>query len=140
MAPRSVDDVEFTRLLLDQLADKWTVRIMWAYCPDMEPIRFNDLKRRVDGITQKVLSQHLRRLERTGILERRVVSTRPLAVEYAVTALGLTLREPISMLYGWARAHSAEVRAFQDATDSEVASFVGLPTSGTQDRIGPPEL
>lgn len=113
----SANDIEFTRLVLDQLASKWTIRIMWAYCPDMEPIRFNDLKRRVDGITQKVLSQHLQRLERNGILERRVVSTRPIAVEYAVTPLGHTLREPVSMLYRWAKEHSAEVRASQEATD-----------------------
>lgn len=117
MTENRMDDAEFTRQVLDQLADKWTIRIMWAYCPDMAPIRFNELKRRAEGITQKVLSQQLRRLERNGILERRVVSTRPIAVEYAVTDLGLTLREPVSMLYRWAREHAGQVRACQEATD-----------------------
>ena len=117
MAENRIDDIEFTRQVLDQLADKWTIRIMWAYCPDMEPIRFNELKRRVDGITQKVLSQQLRRLERNGLVERRVTSARPIAVEYAVTDLGLTLREPVSMLYRWAREHAEQVRASQEATD-----------------------
>lgn len=107
------DDAEFTRLVLDQLADKWTMRIMWAYCPDMQPIRFNDLKRRVHGITPKVLSDHLRRLERSGILERRIVSTRPFAVEYAVTELGHTLRAPVSGLYRWSREHASAVSAAQ---------------------------
>ncbi|SMQ71270.1 transcriptional regulator, HxlR family [Plantibacter sp. VKM Ac-1784] len=117
----TVDDVEFTRLVLDQLANKWTVRIMWAYCPDMQPIRFNDLRRRLGGITQKVLSEHLRRLERSGILERRVLSTRPLAVEYAVTPLGHSLRRPVSILYGWAREHAVDVRASQLRHDQSLA-------------------
>ncbi|MFT4283815.1 MAG: helix-turn-helix domain-containing protein [Protaetiibacter sp.] len=117
MAEERIDDVEFTRQLLDQLADKWTIRIMWAYCPDMAPIRFNELKRRVDGITQKVLSQQLRRLEHSGILERRVVSTRPIAVEYAVTDLGLTLRDPVSTLYRWASEHADQVRTAQATTE-----------------------
>ena len=106
-----LDGAELTRALLDQLADKWTIRIMWAYCQDMEPIRFNELRRRVVGITSKVLSEHLRRLEHSGILERRVTSTRPIAVEYAVTDLGRTLQEPVSILYRWAHDHASQLHA-----------------------------
>ena len=108
-------EMECARLLLDQMADKWTIRIFWAFCPDMMPIRFNELKRRVGGISQKVLSQHLRQLESDGLLERRVLPGRALGVEYAITPLGYTLREPVSVLYRWATTHARAVRAAQIA-------------------------
>ncbi len=92
-------EIECVRMVLDQMANKWTVRIFWAFCPDMAPIRFNELKRRVGSISQKMLSQHLRQLERNGLLERRVLPGRTLGVEYLVTPLGLSLREPASALY-----------------------------------------
>src|ERR1700761_9377470 len=102
-------------MVLDQLADKWAIRIFCAYYPDMAPIRFNELKRRVGGISQKMLSQQLRKLERSGLIERRVLPGRLLGVEYAVTPLGHTLGEPISALYKWAEAHAGDVRAAQAA-------------------------
>jgi len=61
-----------SRLLLDQIADKWSVLILAALCH--EPLRFNAVKRRLEGITQKALTQSLRRLERNGIVARRVVT------------------------------------------------------------------
>jgi len=108
-------------MVLDQLADKWAVRIFCAYYPDMAPIRFNELKRRVGGISQKILSQQLRKLERSGLLERRVLAGRVLGVEYAITPLGHTLREPISALYEWAEAHAGEVRAAQASFQTDAA-------------------
>jgi len=87
------------RLLLDQIADKWSVLILAALRAG--PHRFNELKRRLDGITQKALTQSLRRLERNGIVSRRVLATSPVAVEYAITPLGETLREPFAALYHW---------------------------------------
>jgi DNA-binding HxlR family transcriptional regulator len=106
-------------MVLDQLADKWAVRIFCAYYPDIAPIRFNELKRRVGGISQKILSQQLRKLERSGLLERSVLPGRLLGVEYAITPLGRTLREPISALYEWAEAHAGDVRAAQAAFRSD---------------------
>lgn len=99
--------------VLDQLADKWAIRIFCAFYPDMMPIRFNELKRRIGGISQKILSQQLRKLERSGLLERRILPGRLLGVEYAITPLGQTLHEPISALYRWAEAHAREVKAAQ---------------------------
>lgn len=110
-------EIEFARLLLDQMADKWTIRIFWAFCPDMTPIRFNELKRRVGGISQKMLSQHLRQLERNGLLKRRVIPGRALGVEYAVTPLGLSLREPVSILYRWAEVNTRAVQRAQAVFD-----------------------
>lgn len=120
----SIDDdaeeegnMECARVVLDQIADRWTVRIFWAFCPDMAPIRFNELRRCVGGISQKMLSQRLRELERSGFLERRVLPGRVLGVEYGITPLGLTLREPVSALYRWAESSAAAVRSAQAAFD-----------------------
>lgn len=107
------DELWAIDMVLDQLADKWAIRIFCAYYPDMAPIRFNELKRRVGGISQKILSQQLRKLERSGLIERRVLPGRLLGVEYAITPLGRTLHEPISALYRWAEAHADDVRAAQ---------------------------
>lgn len=112
--PRFVPDCS-TRFLLGQIADKWSVLILAALCGG--PLRFNALKRRLDGITQKALTQSLRRLERNGLVARRVVPASPVAVEYAVTPLGHTLKQPCGALYAWAEAHRAEVAAAQAAFD-----------------------
>lgn len=115
------DELWAIDMVLNLLADKWAIRIFWAFCPDMAPIRFNELKRRVAGISQKMLSQQLRKLERGGLLERRVLPGRLLGVEYAITPLGDTLVEPISGLYEWAEAHGRDVRDAQ-------ASFRAIPS------------
>ena len=81
----------------------------------MAPIRFNELRRCVGGISQKMLSQRLRELERSGFLERRVLPGRVLGVEYGITPLGLTLREPVSALYRWAESNAPAVRSAQVA-------------------------
>jgi DNA-binding HxlR family transcriptional regulator len=95
------------RLLLDQIADKWSVLILAAL--DGGPRRFNEIKRLLEGITQKALTQALRRLERNGIVSRRVLATSPVAVEYETTALGRSLKEPFAALYRWTRENLPEV-------------------------------
>ena len=75
------NDFELSRLLLDQLADKWTILVLEVFCDGPEPVRFNEIKRRVQGISQKTLTQCLRRLERNGILKRTVIAAAPLGVE-----------------------------------------------------------
>lgn len=88
-----------SRLVLDQIADKWTVLILDALCPG--PLRFGSLKRALDGITQASLTQALRRLERNGIVERRVLSTKPIAVEYGITPLGRGLEPLFKAIETW---------------------------------------
>lgn len=95
------------RLLLDQIADKWSVLILAALRAG--PHRFNELKRRLDGVTQKALTQSLRRLERNGIVSRHVLATSPVAVEYAITPLGETLKAPFEALYDWTILHLTAV-------------------------------
>jgi DNA-binding HxlR family transcriptional regulator len=110
-----------SRLLLDQITDKWSILVLAALC--QKPLRFNEIKRRLEGITQKALTQSLRRLERSGILARRVIPSSQIAVEYSVTPLGRTLEEPFRVLYAWTVHHSAEVLQAQSAFDERVAQM-----------------
>ncbi|KAA8995881.1 helix-turn-helix transcriptional regulator [Brenneria sp. L3-3C-1] len=84
------------RLLLEQIADKWPVLILASLCE--KPLRFNELKRELKVITQKSLAQSLRRLQRNGIVVRWVITASPIAVEYEITPLGRTLKDPIEAL------------------------------------------
>ena len=106
-----------SRLILDQLADKWSILILGALCPG--PLRFNALKRRLKGVTQKALTQALRRLERNGIIARRVIPVSPVAVEYSITPLGLTLREPFQALFDWTIQYGPEVETARRLFDTE---------------------
>jgi DNA-binding HxlR family transcriptional regulator len=107
-----------SRPILDQIADKWS---MMAMAVLEKPARFNELKRRLQGVTQRVLTQTLRRLERNGMIERRVLPTSPVGVEYALTELGRSLREPFLHLYGWTVEHSQEIARRQREYDEQVA-------------------
>ncbi|MFE5601415.1 winged helix-turn-helix transcriptional regulator [Streptomyces coelicoflavus] len=97
-----------SRPILDQIADKWSMMVMAVLT---EPRRFNEIKRRLDGVTQRVLTQTLRRLERNGMVERRVLPTSPVGVEYSLTPIGESLREPFAHLYDWTVANAAEIQA-----------------------------
>ena len=96
-----------SRLVLDQIADKWSVLILNALCPG--PLRFSALKRSLNGITQASLTQALRRLERNGIVSRRVVATSPIAVEYGITPLGRSLEPLFAAIEAWSRDNLGKV-------------------------------
>lgn len=106
------------RLLLDQITDKWSILILTALCPG--PMRFNEIKRSLGAVTQKALTQALRRLERNGIVTRRVIPASQVAVEYSVTPLGRTLETPFRALHGWTVDHAAAVQSAQHAFDARV--------------------
>ena len=91
------------------------ILIVSALCE--RPLRFNALRRRIEGVTQKALTQALRRLERNGMVERAVIASSPVAVEYRSTALGRSLKEPLAALHAWAVAHGEEVMAARAAFD-----------------------
>jgi DNA-binding HxlR family transcriptional regulator len=95
------------RLLLDEIASKWSILVLGALCHG--PLRFNQLKRELDGVTQKALTQCLRRLERDGILSRTVLPTSPVSVEYGITPLGRTLEAPFKALADWTVKHGEDV-------------------------------
>jgi DNA-binding HxlR family transcriptional regulator len=87
------------RELLDQVLDKWSLQVLDALCE--RPLRFNDLRRAIPVVTQKSLTATLRRLERNGMVERIIMSTRPVAVEYRITPVGRSLQELIDALLHW---------------------------------------
>ena len=97
------------RLTLDQITSKWAVLVLSCLCD--EPSRFNTLRRRVDGITQKALTDTLRKLESSGLVARHVIAASPVAVEYSLTPLGWTLQEPFTSLCDWALCHQADVES-----------------------------
>jgi DNA-binding HxlR family transcriptional regulator len=109
-------DVAATRPILEHIANKWTVLILSVLCT--KPARFNDLKRRLDGITHKALADALKRLERNGLISRKVLPTRPIGVEYTITDLGCSLREPFAALYNWSLAHGSAMERAQCAYDA----------------------
>ncbi|MGW6426305.1 winged helix-turn-helix transcriptional regulator [Nocardia sp. NPDC055053] len=88
-----------TREVLDHIAGKWTVLIVDALADGT--LRYTDLRRRIDGISQKMLTQTLRQLERDGFVARTVYPTVPPRVEYTLTDLGHSLCEPIAALREW---------------------------------------
>lgn len=90
-----------SRELLDQIADKWSMMILAVLAHG--PFRFNAIRRGLEGITQKALTQTLRKLERNGIVARHVIATSPVAVEYEITDLGRSLVGPFKALYAWTR-------------------------------------
>lgn len=108
------------RVLLELLADKWTMQVLGVLCDSDKRSRFNAIKRQVPGISHKTLTRCLRRLERSGVIERKVISAAPLGVEYAFTPLGNTLETPIGELLAWTAAHSAAVRNAQDCYDARM--------------------
>jgi len=108
-------DVPRIRPVLDKIADKWTIMILTVLCP--EPARFNEIKRRLDGITHKSLADALKRLERHWLITRTVLPTTPIGVEYTITPLGLSLREPFEALCSWALAHEQAMAEAATAYD-----------------------
>jgi DNA-binding HxlR family transcriptional regulator len=105
----ALSDMARVRPVLDKIADKWTILILTVLCP--RPARFNVIKRRLDGITHKALADALKRLERNGMVTRTVLPTAPIGVEYAITPLGHSLRQPFEALCAWALANGAAIEA-----------------------------
>ena len=104
-----------SRQTLDRIGDRWTVLIVGALADG--PMRFTELARRIEGISQKMLTQTLRGLERDGLVSRTVHATVPVRVDYELTSLGCTLRAPIAALEQWARDHMGEVQAAREDYD-----------------------
>lgn len=104
-----------SRVLFDQVADKWSMMILTILGDG--PHRFNAIRRRIEGITQKALTQCLRRLERNGLIERRVIPTSPIGVEYRLTGLGSSLLQPFTALYVWMVRNIAQVEQARSAFD-----------------------
>jgi DNA-binding HxlR family transcriptional regulator len=107
---RAVGDV------LARVGDKWTVFVIGLLAD--RPMRFNELKRAIDGISQRMLTLTLRGLERDGLVTRTVFPTVPPRVDYALTDLGQTLIEMLRGLGGWAIEHRPVIEAAREAYDA----------------------
>lgn len=105
-----------TRLVLDRIADKWAVLVLGLL--GNGPVRFNQLRRLIDGISQKMLSQTLKSLERDGLVSRKATPTVPVTVEYSITPLGETLSATVDGLRIWAETHIEKVLVAQQQYDA----------------------
>jgi DNA-binding HxlR family transcriptional regulator len=104
-----------TRRILDRIGDRWTMLIVGALSDG--DARFSQLSRRIEGVSQKMLTQTLRGLERDGLVRRTVYAEVPVRVVYGLTEAGRTLCEPLRALQEWAIAHLGDVSASQEAYD-----------------------
>jgi len=96
-----------SRFVLTRIGDRWTAMIVSLL--GERPYRFGELRRTVEGISQKVLTQTLRSLEKDGLVHREVLSTRPVSVEYSLTDLGRTLVPVVASIVRWAEEHAGQV-------------------------------
>jgi DNA-binding HxlR family transcriptional regulator len=122
-----------SRQLLDRISDKWVALILAALGGDgphrpgagcsgePRPMRYSELARRLAGVSQKMLTQTLRSLERDGLLTRTVTPTVPVTVTYELTDLGLSLHHVMSGIKAWAEAHMDEVLANREDYDTHLA-------------------
>jgi DNA-binding HxlR family transcriptional regulator len=90
-----------TRQVLDRVADRWTMLVITSLSAE-QPLRFSELRRRIEGVSQKMLTQTLRGLERDGLVTRSVFPTVPVTVEYALTDLGTSLADAVAGIRTWA--------------------------------------
>src|SRR5437773_12466971 len=98
-----------SRLVLDRIADKWTALVIQILARGT--MRYAELQRAIGGISQKMLTQTLRSLERDGLVQRKGHPVVPPKVEYSLTRLGRTLIEPLHALSRWSEKHLAELQA-----------------------------
>ncbi|MGH7025261.1 MAG: winged helix-turn-helix transcriptional regulator [Caulobacteraceae bacterium] len=105
--------------ILARVGDKWTVLVVMLLGGG--PRRFNDIKRQVDGISQRMLTLTLRGLERDGMVRRTVTPTIPPRVDYELTDLGRSLLEPVRGLGAWAQANIETIEAARSAFDVKMA-------------------
>ena len=108
------------REVLDRVGDTWSVLVVINL--KARPMRFNALRRAIEGISQRMLTVTLRSLERDGLVRRHVRPTTPPEVEYSLTELGLSLALPIDALGSWASANRDAMRASRAAYDGQPAS------------------
>ena len=122
--PKRPAELEYTpskchaRDVRARVGDTWSVYVIHVL-GDAKTLRFNEIRREVDGISQRMLTVTLRGLERDGLVTRTVFPEVPPRVEYVLTPLGATLRQHIRGLVAWAGAHLAEVDAARAAYDAQ---------------------
>lgn len=112
-----LSNCDAVRPILVRIGDKWSVLIVMALRDG--PRRFNQIRRDIGSISQRMLTLTLRGMERDGLVSRKVYPTTPPRVEYALTDLGQSLRGPVEALGAWAVAHEPQIVAAQARYDTE---------------------
>ena len=115
------------RQILDRIAGKWSLLVVALL--DGGSLRFSELQRRIDGISQRMLTVTLRQLERDGLVRRTVYPVVPPRVDYELTPLGATLLETIQALVSWTEEHQGEVAAARAAYDARAAAGDDVPVT-----------
>jgi DNA-binding HxlR family transcriptional regulator len=129
------EDCRIIGSILARVGDKWTVLIVVLLGDG--PKRFNEIKRMVGGISQRMLTFTLRGLERDGLVKRTVFPTAPQRVDYELTKLGATLWEAVEPLGLWARAHVGEILASREQFDGKAS--IPLPVTSAVRLVGMPD-
>jgi len=115
-----------SRRLLDRISDKWVALVLAALgrgnAGELRSMRYSELSRRLAGVSQKMLTQTLRSLERDGLLIRTVTPTVPVTVTYELTDLGSSLQDLMWGIKAWAEAHMDEVLANRATYDARAGS------------------
>lgn len=104
------------RQILDRIADKWSLLVIALL--ENRRLRFTELRREIDGVSQRMLTVTLRSLERDGLVKRTVHPVVPPRVEYELTSLGRTLHTTIQSLVTWTERHQEEIAAARSANDA----------------------
>jgi DNA-binding HxlR family transcriptional regulator len=120
------------RLILDHLADKWAVLIVVRLASGT--LRFAELRRSIDGISQKMLTVTLRDLERDGLVVRKLYASVPPKVEYSLTPLGSSLVDKVNELCTWAEANSAEILRARERFDKRNSMVVRADSEAKKER------
>jgi DNA-binding HxlR family transcriptional regulator len=114
-----------TREILDRIGDKWSLYLIITLANGVR--RFNELRRGIDGISQRMLTLTLRGLERDGLVTRTMYPTIPPRVDYELTEMGRTLLEPVMALVSWADNHKLAIaeahQRFDEASESDITSM-----------------
>ncbi len=129
-----LEDCTVTLQILDRVGDKWSVLIIVNL--GKGPLRFKELQRRSVGISQRMLAQTLRHLERDGMVWRKATPTVPLTVEYGLTALGESLLQPLTSLVGWVNGNREEITSARISYDSRLED--ALTADGLEETTAPP--
>jgi DNA-binding HxlR family transcriptional regulator len=109
-----------SRQVLDRISDKWVTLILVALADGA--LRYSDLCRVIAGVSQKMLTQTLRTLERDGLVSRTLTPGVPVRVDYALTPLGESLMPAVNAIKAWAEQHIGEIQASRSAYDSRAAA------------------
>jgi DNA-binding HxlR family transcriptional regulator len=123
------------REVFDRVGDKWAVSVIHQL--GSGTLRFTELRQRVEGISQRMLTVTLRRLERDGIVTRLVHPVIPPRVDYDLTPLGRTLLETVSQLVSWAGEHSEDIDRARASYDRRVRDTAGPAVGQPREAISP---